>query len=173
MDLHNIWIITDTHFRHERMHTLCHRPKDYNEQIIKSWRENVQPDDLVIHLGDVAWPQGWEEGIIKELPGRKILVRGNHDATSLPTLMTRGFDVAVDSMSMTLNGLDILFTHAPAINHQHDINVHGHLHQKDLEVESTGVHWCCSLERQGYKVQKVADLWKTWRKLANKNPKVW
>ena len=50
MDIQNIWIITDTHFRHHRMLELCHRPEDYNEKIIQHWRENVQPDDLVIHL---------------------------------------------------------------------------------------------------------------------------
>lgn len=169
MDIQNIWIITDTHFRHHRMLELCHRPEDYNERIIQHWRENVQPDDLVIHLGDVAWPEGWAEGIIKTLPGRKVLVRGNHDTKSLPRLMSNGFDVAVDSMSMRLNGLDILFTHAP-VEHDHDINVHGHLHQMPAP-EFNSAHWCCALELQGYGVQNVASLFKLWREIANKNKK--
>ena len=170
MDISNIWIISDTHFRHERMHVLCHRPADYNEQIIRHWHENVKPDDLVIHLGDVAWPHGWEEGIIHMLPGKKILVRGNHDAKSLPNLMEKGFDIAVDSMSMKLEGLDILFTHSPQVTHTHDINVHGHLHDMACP-ESDCAHWLCSLELQGYRVQNVRDLIKTWRKLANEKKK--
>lgn len=40
----------------------------------------MNPGDLVIHLGDVYFgPAGGWEDLIFNLPGRKILVRGNHD----------------------------------------------------------------------------------------------
>src|SRR5690554_4132578 len=42
------------------------------------WRETVEEGDLVLVPGDVSWAMRLEEAL-PELPGRKVLLRGNHD----------------------------------------------------------------------------------------------
>ena len=58
--------------------------ENYEEQIKKNWIENVKEEDTVIISGDISWAMSLEESIkdfeyINNLPGKKILVRGNHD----------------------------------------------------------------------------------------------
>src|SRR5690554_6105444 len=48
------------------------------------WRETVGENDLVLVPGDVSWAMRLEEALldladIAALPGRKVLLRGNHD----------------------------------------------------------------------------------------------
>ena len=53
-------------------------------KISESWQAQVQPEDTVLIPGDISWAITLEEALpdlraIGEMPGRKILVRGNHD----------------------------------------------------------------------------------------------
>jgi len=54
------------------------------EAFFEGWRRVVGPDDLVIVAGDISWAMRLDEALpdlqaIAELPGRKVLLRGNHD----------------------------------------------------------------------------------------------
>lgn len=54
------------------------------EKVERSWRERISDDDLVLLPGDHSWALKLEEAgedleFIQGLPGRKVLVRGNHD----------------------------------------------------------------------------------------------
>lgn len=79
---------SDTHFSHKNIiHLGKGRPftdiHHHNEMLIRNWNSTVMPDDIVIHLGDVAlgpWPEGLD--CVKRLNGFKILVPGNHDKIS-------------------------------------------------------------------------------------------
>jgi predicted phosphohydrolase len=56
----------------------------HREKIIKSWMETIHDDDTVIMAGDLSWASKIEDAIsdlhmLGTLPGRKIIVRGNHD----------------------------------------------------------------------------------------------
>ena len=58
--------------------------KNHEEKIFESWRERVASDDTVLVVGDISWALKLEEGKkdldrIDDLPGRKILIKGNHD----------------------------------------------------------------------------------------------
>ena len=53
-------------------------------KIKADWLGNVSPEDLVLVPGDISWAMQFENALpdllrISELPGRKILLRGNHD----------------------------------------------------------------------------------------------
>lgn len=57
---------------------------DHKEQIFKSWNELVTEDDIVIIAGDTSWALHLDEAKedlaeISRLPGKKVLVKGNHD----------------------------------------------------------------------------------------------
>jgi predicted phosphohydrolase len=57
---------------------------DHHLKIEKNWRVSVSEDDTVFLLGDLSWGLKFEEASadiewIHELPGRKVLLKGNHD----------------------------------------------------------------------------------------------
>lgn len=58
--------------------------KNYVKRIEKNFRKYVRPEDTVVLTGDHSWGRNLEEcrtdlEFIESLPGRKILLRGNHD----------------------------------------------------------------------------------------------
>jgi len=75
-----IYVISDTHFDHANIQKFCNRPQGWQDLIIKNWKRLVGPDDTVLHLGDLGWKNSERQaGIVKDLPGRVIMVKGNHD----------------------------------------------------------------------------------------------
>ena len=90
-DLQNVYVISDTHFRHNNI--LSFEPiraqilemvgkevniDNHDEFIIQQWNKTVSDNDIVIHLGDVSWKS--PQHILPQLHGRKILILGNHDS---------------------------------------------------------------------------------------------
>lgn len=58
--------------------------KNYEEKIKANWLKQVTDDDIVIIPGDISWGMTLKETksdfeYINKLPGKKILLRGNHD----------------------------------------------------------------------------------------------
>ena len=84
----NVFSISDLH-----LSGLSDKPMDvfgkgwenHFEKIKSDWRKKVlSDDDIVLIAGDVSWGTTLEEGLfdleaLKELKGRKVFVRGNHD----------------------------------------------------------------------------------------------
>lgn len=57
---------------------------NYLEQIKSNWLANVSEEDVVLIAGDISWAMKLEEAekdftYFKELPGKKVFIRGNHD----------------------------------------------------------------------------------------------
>ncbi len=122
----NVYLISDTHFNHQNIATYCDRPKDFTERIIKNWNAIVKPEDLIIHLGDVQIGKK-SDWIIPALPGRKVLVRGNHDRQwSNTRWMEAGFSFSCDGMRFR----NCWLSHEPDTSRAGgcDLNIHGHLH---------------------------------------------
>lgn len=122
------WIISDTHFNHDRIATYCDRPADFTERIIKNCQEVVKAEDLVLHLGDVAIGNRRKvKDILAELPGRWALVLGNHDRQHGPDWwMDQGFVFACQALKYR----NCWLTHEPSTSLADgcEINIHGHLH---------------------------------------------
>lgn len=58
--------------------------RDHAEKLERNWRERVQADDLVLIPGDISWAMQLSAALpdlsfIGSLPGKKILLKGNHD----------------------------------------------------------------------------------------------
>lgn len=69
---------------------------NHREKVAANWRQTVAPEDTVIICGDISWAMQLEEATedlnwIDQLPGKKILLRGNHDYwwTSLKKMQQR------------------------------------------------------------------------------------
>jgi len=83
----NIWLISDTHFGHNKDFIWKARGfnsvEEMNNEIIKRWNNVVEPNDIVYHLGDIIMGDlnsGIE--IINQLNGKIRLAIGNHDSFS-------------------------------------------------------------------------------------------
>lgn len=124
------WLITDTHFDHANIGVYCARPDGWMSLILKNWREIVKPEDVIFHLGDVQVGKKHPlDGLLRSLPGTKILIRGNHDHESCMWYMRNGFATAVDGMKYH----GVTFTHRPvnSLYDGTDINIHGHVHNSE------------------------------------------
>lgn len=58
--------------------------ENYAERIKENWNREVSPEDTVVVPGDISWAMSLKETVadfryIHELPGRKIILKGNHD----------------------------------------------------------------------------------------------
>lgn len=58
--------------------------KDHDRRIAENWDAIVSPDDTVLIAGDHSWAMRLDEAMpdimyIAARPGRKIMIRGNHD----------------------------------------------------------------------------------------------
>jgi calcineurin-like phosphoesterase family protein len=140
------YIVSDWHLNHQNIKTYCQRPDDFTDLIFKRHNHTVTDNDTVIMLGDVAiGKKALAVELIRQLKGRLILVRGNHDRDkSCGWWMENGFAFACDSFTFR----NVLFTHEPAepeekiiTNGQwknadvekicpmgREFNIHGHLH---------------------------------------------
>lgn len=58
--------------------------EDHANRIAEAWRSAVAPEDVVLVPGDISWAMQLPEAaqdlaFVGSLPGRKVLLRGNHD----------------------------------------------------------------------------------------------
>src|SRR6266478_334679 len=128
----NVYIISDPHFNHDAeggvMETKCMRPKEFSQKIAANWRRTVQPNDLIIVAGDVFIGSAQKcNDLYPTLPGRKVLVRGNHDRNrTCSWWIEHGFDFACDGFMFR----HVWITHEPAqsLPEGATLNIHGHLH---------------------------------------------
>ena len=127
------WLISDTHFGHDKTIEFCGRPENFNELLLKGL--NIVPvDSIFIHLGDICIGNDydWHRKMFYELPRcRKILVRGNHDKKSNSWYYEIGWDFVCEQFRDTIFGKDILFSHVQVKDEGYDFNIHGHFHNSN------------------------------------------
>ena len=77
------WLMSDTHFFHNKMAKECNWPENHEQVFLSRCRYLMAPQDTLIHLGDVVFYQYTKlKGMMDSFPGKKILVMGNHDNKS-------------------------------------------------------------------------------------------
>jgi len=82
-----VWAISDLHlsfFRDKPMSVFGARWKNHAAKIEAAWRAKVSQGDIVCLPGDFSWAMRLNEAAaeldwLAALPGRKVLVKGNHD----------------------------------------------------------------------------------------------
>lgn len=58
--------------------------QNYQELIEKNWKELISDSDTIVLPGDISWGMSLKEAapdfkFIEQLPGQKIVIKGNHD----------------------------------------------------------------------------------------------
>ena len=82
-----IWAIADLHLsfsENKPMDVFGDNWKNHEETIKQDWKTKVADNDLVLLPGDFSWSMHLEDTVkdfeyINSLPGKKILLKGNHD----------------------------------------------------------------------------------------------
>lgn len=82
-----IYSIADLHFDdtgEKSMDIFGENWENHEENIIKNWNNTIKDDDLVLIPGDISWALKCEDAYedlkkINNLPGKKIISKGNHD----------------------------------------------------------------------------------------------
>lgn len=84
----SIWALADLHLSFstpgKEMDVFGEKWVDHSQKIEEAWRSHVQEEDLVLLPGDISWAMRLEEALIDlewihQLPGTKVVLRGNHD----------------------------------------------------------------------------------------------
>lgn len=163
------YIISDTHFCHDRIITdFCFRPENFEKLIINNWKNTVHPEDIVFHLGDVTWGKKEHlKEIMSELPGTKVLIRGNHDKSHSDNwFIDTGFSVILNKAQIG----EVILSHKPTTLREEEIergiiNVFGHFHNTTpdrwegyLKKRLTLHHYLFILEEMGYNLININDI---------------
>lgn len=83
----SLWAISDLHLAFttdKPMDVFGENWLKHEEKIKENWLKKIREEDTVLIAGDISWSMNIEEGFedlnwIHKLPGRKILIKGNHD----------------------------------------------------------------------------------------------
>lgn len=152
-----IYLISDTHWFHDEMSKSHSRPENFMDLTLMWWKNTIKETDIVFHLGDVIlYRYNILKDILDQLPGEKILVRGNHDKKSNHWYMNNGFSFSCELFAQG----DILFTHERVKlgrNSPFNLNIHGHTHTnvydfiQNFSSDQELYHRLFSLEFEQYK----------------------
>ncbi len=153
----NIYAISDLHFGHKN---ICNfRPfetrVEHEDVIMENYKRIIRKRDTVLFLGDIAFT---DEGLekIATLPGRKILIQGNHCFQFYTGDIRKIYDV-FDKVLGSYKRWGVWFTHIPI--HPSELrgnyNFHGHTHNSSIE-DTRYLNLC--LEKTDYKPVAVKPL---------------
>ena len=167
------WVISDTHFMHERILGYCQRPfntvEEMNETIIKNWNSVINNDDIVYVLGDFCF--GNKTNLIEitsQLKGRKILILGNHDRLPKKAYLDAGFETVTKCPMIVDN--DFILSHHPL---QGDLgkfyNIHGHRHKLSTECQISPMHFDIGVDDHNFFPHNLDTVIKTLYKQKRKN----
>ena len=164
------FFIADTHFGHEKIIMMCDRPfdsvKDMEYGLIEKWNKKVSDEDTVYMLGDFCFKLSKEDAIriLKQLNGKKILIKGNHDRYVGQRDFDNCFDGIYDYYQITENGQQIILSHYPIIDfagmYYGAKMIYGHVHNKYVPHKNM---YCASVECINYEpvtLDELIDIYK-------------
>ena len=153
---------SDLHLGHTKTLEAFGRPfktaDEMTDKIFWNWQQVVAAEDTILILGDLTVHGLWGRRLkrVRQTPGRKILVYGNHEATADGVFGYEAFD-EVHSTLCVDGDPPLLLTHIPLrVVPNGCVNIHGHLHQKRVP-ESTR-HINISVEQLQYRPHALTAL---------------
>ena len=153
------YIISDTHFHHNNIIRYCNRPARHDSIMVDNWNSIVKNDDVVLHLGDIAFAT--QKHGIPWLRGNKYFIRGNHDHShTVKTLKSQGWKEVKPFIQKFGEGMRIYFTHYPTDErfNEWDLNIHGHIHNNGYGEFSPCQNMNVSIEVMDYRPWKLGDI---------------
>ncbi|MCY4508588.1 MAG: metallophosphoesterase [Acidobacteria bacterium] len=157
-----VWLWSDLHLGHSETINAFVRPfrsaQVMDDALFGRWRRVVGPEDAIVCLGDVAVHglSGTRLELVRETPGWKVLVIGNHDVRPDGSLAVDAFD-EVHSSLYVAGDPPLLMTHMPlrAVP-EGCVNVHGHLH--GARMPGVTPHINVSVEQTHYRPRPLTAI---------------
>ena len=148
------WIWSDLHLADRSVLAASNRPfrsiEEMNRHLLREWSRRVHANDTIICLGDVAHPDAWGNRRLlldlRNCPGERILVLGNHDLNT-QALHDAGFGTMCIA-ALCDTDPPLALSHLPLRRVPPTaINVHGHIHGGEAPTRR---HFNVSVERTDY-----------------------
>lgn len=135
-----VYFISDPHIGHRNI--ARYRPfvdscEDNTAQFLDQWKKTIRKEkDIVYILGDAAFDYGSLQ-LFKDLRGRKILIKGNHDDYVKTEHQTEVFEEIYGMLKYK----SFWLTHCPI--HPEEMrnrrgNIHGHVHLETIMKKQNG-----------------------------------
>lgn len=188
------YFVADLHLYHKNILDIDNRPEEslqeMHDNIVECWNSKIKEDDTVYVLGDVSLGNKKYKDkvvdIVKQLNGRKILIKGNHDNEEY---LKDAFDEIYKYLEIELyiegyGKVRVILFHFPILvwNKQHygAVLIYGHLHRQDfyngvVNAKQLKNAYCVSVGEIGYypmTLQELVDKYgydPIWYKDRNKN----
>lgn len=167
-----VYFWSDMHFFHSNIIKYSNRPfetvKNMNDILLHNYYKNISSEDVVIIGGDISFA-GKERTIdlLKNLPGKKIWVIGNHDIErkSMKLLNFHISDLIAMAFSFNIKDKDnniknFIVSHYPIGNQwlpDNTWNIHGHTHQYKMDLKNINI----SVEATNYSPIELNELLKS------------
>lgn len=128
--------IADWHYSHRNIIAYDNRPffdvAEMNQKLIENWNSAVKDTDTVYVLGDMFWCRtDTAIGVLNQLKGKIVLVKGNHDDVTSPDFRSR-FAMIRDYMEIEDGADRVVLCHYPIpcfrSHHKNWIHLYGHVH---------------------------------------------
>ncbi len=155
-----IYYISDLHLFHNKVLQLSNRPfsdiEEMHQTIIKNWNQTVTSKDVVYIIGDLGMYHSKEiTQILRSLPGRKVLIKGNHDIENLKYRPLRECFVDIKNMDTIQDqGQKIVLCHYPFEEwngyYRGHYHIHGHIHEKQDSICRISRRYNASVDVIGY-----------------------
>ena len=148
------WIWSDLHLADRAVLAAWNRPfrniDEMNRHLLREWSRRVHADDTIICLGDVAHPDAWHDRRlvldVRNCPGGRVLVLGNHDHDT-EGLHDAGFGTMCVA-ALYASDPPLALSHLPLRRVPPTaVNVHGHIHRGKAPSRR---HFNVSVERTDY-----------------------
>lgn len=133
----SVFFIGDPHLGHKNIAKFRPWVKSTEENttiFCRFWQHTIRKNDIVYVMGDAAFSEE-ALAVYKNLRGRKILIKGNHD----DYVSTKQQAEVFDEIHGMLSYKRLWLTHCPI--HPDEMrgrvaNVHGHVHSKSIKKKT-------------------------------------
>lgn len=154
MDSSKVFFTADLHLGHKSIIDFSKRPftniETMDDALIRNWNSVVPPNGTVFLLGDFSFhKKDYSEYLLKQLNGKIILIRGNHDHTKNIKFFDEVHEIlqikVVDNINGKFGGCThITLCHFPMAiwnkKHYGSWHLHGHSHGTYKPVSNCSDH---------------------------------
>ncbi len=144
-----IWFISDTHFGHKNILKYCpvrnfNSIEEHDQYIIDYWKSVVSKKDYVFHLGDFSfYNEDKTIEILSKLPGKIVLIFGNHDKKSyFGEKFKPYFHMVEHYLKLFIDKQPIILFHFPIFSwdmkYYDSIHLFGHMHGNNENIPLIG-----------------------------------
>lgn len=172
-----IYFVSDLHFGHKNLMkyefdnrgSKVNTHEEFDELMIKEWNKIITNEDIIYNLGDFFFSCNKQrmQQILNQLNFKQmIFIIGNHDTSDAIKLLNQNGIETKYADVIKNNGIKYYLSHFPTqIDTKNYINLHGHVHSNDTNIEN-----CINISYDsiGPKYNKIALSFKDIENIANK-----